>query len=76
MSSKRYGAVSWSAQDLISLRPGLTQKEADAWLERNDKHIKGAMTSHGWTVLEALLSYDTAETTLKSGKPKNEPDRH
>lgn len=58
LSGDRYAAIAWSAGDVTSLAPGLTEAEATEWLGRNEKHIRDRLVSLGHEVIEALLNQD------------------
>ncbi len=55
---KKFGSVGWSAGDLRTLAPRLSEAEAVEWLEANEKYIRDGVTASGWGVLESLLIYD------------------
>ena len=58
-TNKDYGAVAWNIEDVLSeadaLNLNITQKEAVELLEENEDHIKEAMVSAGWIVIQNAL---------------------
>ena len=54
----KFAQVSWTAADVLKLAPGLTEDQAEAWLEHNGKYILERMTLEGWGAMEALLAQD------------------
>ena len=59
-TNKDYGIVTWNIEDVLSeadaLNLNITQKEAVELLEENEDHIKEAMVSAGWIVIQNALS--------------------
>ena len=59
-TNKDYGTVTWSIEDVLSeadaLNLDITQKEAVELLEENEDHIKEAMVSAGWIVIQNALA--------------------
>lgn len=53
-----YATAAWVPGDVLSLRPGWTDEQAEEWLEDNAKHIEEAMVRAGWEAMEALLPVD------------------
>ena len=60
VAEKSYGGVSWNVEDVLSeagaLSLNVTQKEAIELLEENEDHIKEAMVSAGWIVIQNALT--------------------
>ena len=58
-TNKDYGIVTWNIEDVLSeadaLNLNITQKEAVELLEENEDHIKEAMVSAGWIVIQNAL---------------------
>jgi hypothetical protein len=57
-TTKRYAHVSWTAHDVQSLAPKLTEEQAEEWLQQNERHIRDCIISHGWCVIDSLLRDD------------------
>lgn len=55
---KSLACVCWTAEDVRTLRPDLTEAQAWAFLERNEGHIVDRLTELGWGVIETLLDLD------------------
>jgi hypothetical protein len=53
-----YGEVGWSAEDVQTLRPDLTDDQATAFLRRNERHIRDRLTELGWQVIDVNLQMD------------------
>lgn len=62
---RRYGTVGWTAHDVMTLAPGLTEEQAERFLQSNHKHIQNRITEVGWDVLTSLLQYEG----IKTGNP-------
>lgn len=52
----RYAKVLWSVDDVLSLRPEMTEEDAEEFLVLNEKYIQDAMVQAGWAAIEALLN--------------------
>ena len=55
---KEFAKLTWSAADVQTLAPRLSDKAAEDWLAKNEKHITGRLTELGWGVIQNLLDYD------------------
>jgi hypothetical protein len=53
-----YAKLSWCAEDVRTLAPTLTLKQAEDWLANNEKYIRDRLTELGWGVMETLLQMD------------------
>ena len=53
--SKKFASVSWSVDDLLSLRPDWSESQAEEWLFENQKYLQDAMVQAGWAAMENLL---------------------
>jgi len=51
----RLAAVSWSADDIQTVRPEMTTNECLEFLVYNARYIQDAMVQSGWNAIEALL---------------------
>jgi len=56
-----YAEVAWTAEDVRTLAPQLSEQEAEDFLVANGKHIAEAVVSAGWTAIETLLVYNGIE---------------
>lgn len=54
----KYAKVIWTAGDVQTLRPDLSDTEAENFLERNQKHIQERLVELGWDVIETLIGMD------------------
>lgn len=63
MEKKQFATIFWTAEDISSMRPNLSEEEADQFLSHNAKHIENAMVEAGWQVIEDLLK--EKENTIK-----------
>lgn len=54
----KFAQVSWTAADVQTLAPRLTDAEAEDWLEANAKYITAALVDAGWDVISGLLHFD------------------
>jgi hypothetical protein len=59
----RYAEVSWTAADVQTLAPKLSETEAEDWLARNEKYICDRLTEIGWDVISTFLSMDGIDTS-------------
>jgi hypothetical protein len=55
---KQFATISWTAGDVQSLRGDLTDEQAEAFLSRNEKHLRDRLIEIGWEVMEHLLVED------------------
>jgi hypothetical protein len=53
-----YAELSWCAEDVQTLREDLTIEQAEAFLERNERHLRDRLCELGWDVLGDLLQID------------------
>ena len=51
----RYATVEWTAEDVQTLRPEMTQEQAEEFLANNEKHIQSRLVELGWDVLQDLI---------------------
>ena len=54
----RYAEISWTAADVQTLAPRLTEEEAEEFLRMNAKYIAQATIEYGWGCLETYLRMD------------------
>lgn len=55
---KTYATVSWTVDDVLTLRPEMTRDAAEEFLQGNQKYIQDRLVELGWGVIETLLEYD------------------
>lgn len=51
----KFAAVSWTAEDIQTLRPDWTTEQAEEWLDTNQRYIRDRLVELGWEVIETLL---------------------
>lgn len=61
MTTELFAEVSWQVGDIQSLRPNLTDEQAESWLADNERIIQGLMVERGWAAIEDLLGTDFPE---------------
>lgn len=54
----KYATVSWSGGDVQTLRPELTDEQAEGFLQRNGRRMADRMIEVGWDVMQTLLDMD------------------
>lgn len=59
--SAAFAAVSWTASDVQTLAPKLSDEAAAHWLEENEGHIQDRLTELGWDVISTLLAADKVD---------------
>lgn len=62
---KKYAELSWCAEDVQTLRPDLTEEQANDFLDRNARHIRDRLTELGWDVIGDLLVMDDELPRIK-----------
>lgn len=55
MPNNKYATVSWTAEDIQTLRPDWTPDQCEEWLESNQRYIQDRLVELGWEVIETLL---------------------
>lgn len=60
---KTFANVGWTANDVQTLAPKMTEAAATEWLERKDKELRDRMIELGWQEIQIMLSYDSEETS-------------
>lgn len=58
-SMKTYAKVEWTAEDVQTLRPEMSQADAEEFLRANGKYIQDRLIEFGWEVIETLLRYES-----------------
>lgn len=53
-----YAELRWSAGDVQTLRPDLTDDQAEAFLHRNEKHLRDRLCELGFGVMTTFLDID------------------
>jgi len=59
----KYAKMAWTAADVQTLAPKMTEAEAEEWLSDNQSHITDRLTELGWDVITSLLQYDNVDTS-------------
>lgn len=59
----RYATVRWSIEDVLSLRPEMTEEAAEKFLLQYEKVIQDSMLRAGWETIELLLFTEVEEPT-------------
>jgi len=75
-AEKRFSHISWSAADLLALRPRWTNEQAEAWLKVNARRIEEHLVDKGWQQLESLLDEkktDDSFPLILVGCPQRQP---
>ena len=52
---KTYAHVTWSVEDIATLRPEWSDEKAMSFLVDNEQYIQEAMVQAGWDAIESLL---------------------
>jgi hypothetical protein len=52
---EKYATVTWTADDVQTLRPEWSTEKCEEWLEMNQRYIQDRLVELGWEVIEALL---------------------
>jgi len=52
---EKYATVTWTSEDVQTLRPTWTVEQCEEWLERNERYIQDRLVELGWEVIETLL---------------------
>ena len=55
---ERFARLAWQACDIQSVRPDLTDAEAVAFLERNQRNLRDRLCELGWEIIDVLLDID------------------
>jgi len=55
---KKFATVSWTVEDILTLRPDWSEDQAEEWIIKNQKHIQSRLVELGWEVIEALMECD------------------
>jgi hypothetical protein len=58
--TKSYAGIAWTVEDVQVLRAGWTDEQAEAFLERNQKHLRDRLIEEGWDVMGNLIELDEA----------------
>jgi hypothetical protein len=59
--TRKFASVAWTAGDVQTLRPEMTEAEAVDFLAKYEGELQGAVVSHGWEVMEDLLTLENEE---------------
>lgn len=55
MPENKYAQVSWTVDDLQTLRPEWSVEKCEEWLQANQRYIQDRLVELGWQVIEDLL---------------------
>jgi hypothetical protein len=55
---KKFATVSWTVEDILTLRPDWSEDQAEEWIIKNQKHIQSRLVELGWEVIETLMECD------------------
>lgn len=55
MDDNKYATVTWTAEDVQTLRPNWTLEKCAEWLDGNERYIQDRLVELGWEVIESLL---------------------
>lgn len=55
MAEKKYAIVSWTVEDVQTLRPDWSDQKCEEWLYANQRYIQDRLVELGWQVIEDLL---------------------
>lgn len=58
---KTFANVAWTPEDIETLREDWTLDECEAFLSRNEKHIRDRLIELGWNVIETLIEMEDQE---------------
>jgi hypothetical protein len=53
--NEKYATVTWTAEDVQTLRPNWTLEQCAEWLDSNERYIQDRLVELGWEVIESLL---------------------
>lgn len=56
--TKNFATVTWTAEDVQTLRPSWTTEKSEEFLENNARRIQDRLIELGWEVIETLLGED------------------
>jgi hypothetical protein len=54
----KYAEVSWTAEDVQTLRPEMTTEQAKEALQSIEKHLRDRLVELGWEVMDDLLRFE------------------
>lgn len=53
-----HAKVVWRKEDVLELRPDLTDEQAEAFLSRAESNLRDRMIERGWEAIDTLLGMD------------------
>ena len=59
---RTFAEIGWTADDVQTLSPEMSQREAEDFLARNQKHLRDRLIEYGWDVMETLLILEGHKT--------------
>lgn len=63
MRQRKYAVVAWTAADVQTMAPRMTDEDAEEWLQANEKHLRNRLVELGWDVIGHLLQFDGVDTS-------------
>lgn len=54
----KYATVTWTAEDVQTLRATWSLEQCEEFLQRNERRIQDRLVELGWEVIESLLDSD------------------
>jgi len=66
MSGAKYAKLSWTAEDIRTLRPEWSLRRCEEFLLRNEKYIQERLVELGWEVINEHIIMDEAEREMKA----------
>ena len=54
----QYAKVVWTINDIQTINPKLTDKQAEKFLKNNESSIQDGLVEKGWSVIRDLMIYD------------------
>ena len=57
-TKQKYAALSWSPEDVQSVRPSWSLEKCEEWLGANEKHLRDRLCELGHEVMEDLMTSD------------------
>ncbi len=68
-----YAKVVWTAGDVQTLAPKMSEEEAEEWLQNNEGHIQDRLIELGWDVISCLLDHDVDTSDPEPPSPESTP---
>ena len=58
---KKYAEMSWSVEDIASLKPEWSEKRAEEFLYNNQNRLRDRLIELGWEVMDDLIWFEEDE---------------